>query len=101
VNLFEPEEATELRHDFNGLMRGDSAARSAYYAQALGSGGHQPFLTLNEVRAEEGYDPVEGGDDIAEPMQRAAPDAPADPPDTAEDPEDDAPDAEEEADDAA
>jgi HK97 family phage portal protein len=73
VNLFAPEEQFELRHDFNSLMRGDSAARSAYYANALGSGGHQAFLTLNEVRAEEGYDAVEGGDEIAEPAPPPAP----------------------------
>ncbi len=92
VNLFEPGEGYELRHDFNGLMRGDSQARSAYYANALGSGGHQPFLTLNEVRAEEGYDPVDGGDSIPEPTQQQAPSAaaPADEPADEQDGEDNA-----------
>jgi HK97 family phage portal protein len=85
ANLTDPEERIDFRHDFNSLMRGDSQARSAYYANALGSGGHQPFMTLNEVRAEEGYDPVEGGDEIPEPTQQEAPGAPGDTSDSPED----------------
>lgn len=43
--------------DLRGLMRGDLASRSAYYAQMLTSG----VLTIDEVRRELNLDPVAGG----------------------------------------
>jgi HK97 family phage portal protein len=41
-----------------GLLRGDSAARAAFYASALQNG----WMTRNEVRRLENLPPVEGGD---------------------------------------
>jgi HK97 family phage portal protein len=43
-----------------GLMRGDSAARSAYYA----SGHQNSWLTTNEIRRAEDLAPVPGGDTL-------------------------------------
>jgi HK97 family phage portal protein len=54
--------------EFNadGLLRGDAKTRSEVYASALGSGGHQPYMTVNEVRAKENLNPIEGGDVLPE-----------------------------------
>lgn len=41
-----------------GLLRGDSAARSAFYASAIQNG----WMSVNEVRALENREPIEGGD---------------------------------------
>ena len=41
-------------HDVHALMRGDSAARAAWYQQALTSG----IMSINEVRAAEGLNPI-------------------------------------------
>lgn len=71
IALFGEDEAVELRHDFNGMMRGDANARSSYYSRALGSGGSPAWLTQNEVRADEGRDPVEGGDELPKPTNVA------------------------------
>lgn len=43
--------------DLRGLMRGDLAARSAYYSQMISAG----VLSIDEVRREENRDPVPGG----------------------------------------
>ena len=45
-------------HNVNGLMRGDSAARSTYYHTMTSSG----LMTRNEARALENLAPVPGGD---------------------------------------
>lgn len=41
--------------------------RGEYYARALGSGGAPPWMTQNEVRAERGLPPLEGGDELFKP----------------------------------
>ncbi len=41
-------------HDVHAMMRGDSAARAAWYQQALNSG----IMSINEVRAAEGMNPI-------------------------------------------
>jgi HK97 family phage portal protein len=69
--LFGANERVELRHDFNGMMRGDSTARANYYAKALGAGGAPAWLTQNEIRADEGRDPIEGGDELPKPTNVA------------------------------
>ncbi len=38
-----------------------------FYAKALGSGGSPPWMTQNEVRAEQGLPPIEGGDILFKP----------------------------------
>lgn len=61
-------EAEEMDHFFkfvvNGLLRGDTSTRGEFYATALGSGGHEPFMTVNEIRELEDRNPIEGGDDL-------------------------------------
>lgn len=74
--LIGPNEAVDLRHDFKELMRGAAADRAAFNAQALGSGGSPAYMTPNEVRATEGLDPIDGGDELPKPPAAAAP-APA------------------------
>lgn len=49
--------------DLNGLLRGDSAARAAFYHQQVTDG----LMTRNEGRAKENAEPVEGGDDFLLP----------------------------------
>ncbi|HYH39905.1 MAG TPA: phage portal protein [Azospirillum sp.] len=57
--------------DMEGLLRGDAASRAEYYAKALGSGGHPAWLTPNEIRRLEGYNPKPGGDDLPTPANAA------------------------------
>ena len=58
--LTEAERQSGMRIEFNleGLLRGDSAGRAAFYKSALNDG----WMTINEVRAKENLSPVEGGD---------------------------------------
>jgi HK97 family phage portal protein len=44
----------------DGLLRGDTTARSAFYASALSNG----YMSRNEVRRLENLPPVEGGDEM-------------------------------------
>lgn len=52
--------AAGITVEFNmeGILRGDSAARSAFYASALQNG----WMTINEVRRMENLPPIDGGD---------------------------------------
>lgn len=61
----------ELELDMSGFMRGDYAARWQAHKVAVDGG----ILSRNEVREIEGWNPREGGDDIA-PAKPAAPAAP-------------------------
>lgn len=47
-----------IKFNLEGLLRGDSAGRAAFYGSGLDKG----WLTINEVRAKEGLPPVPGGD---------------------------------------
>lgn len=47
-----------IEFNLEGLLRGDSKSRSAFYQSALGSG----WMTINEVRQKENLPPVDGGD---------------------------------------
>lgn len=47
-----------IQFNLEGLLRADSAARTAFYGSGLQNG----WLTINEVRAKEGLPPVAGGD---------------------------------------
>lgn len=53
-----------VKHNLNGLLRGDSAARSAYYRSMWGIG----VMSANDILALEDMDPVEGGDDYYVPV---------------------------------
>lgn len=54
-----------IEFNLEGLLRGDSAARSNFYQSALTNG----WMTINEVRALENMPPVEGGDVARMQMQ--------------------------------
>lgn len=58
--LLSDDERDELyaKHSVDGLMRGDSSARSNYYKSMTAAG----IMTRNECRALEELEPVEGGD---------------------------------------
>lgn len=60
--LLTPAERTRFTIEFNieGLLRADSAARAAFYAQMVQNG----ILTRNEVRRLENLPPIEGGDEL-------------------------------------
>ena len=47
-----------FKFELNDLFRGDMAARSAFFTQMLQNG----VMTINEVRAQEELNPIEGGD---------------------------------------
>lgn len=47
-----------VKFDLNDLERGDSTARMGYYTAAIDRG----ILSINEARAREGLNPIEGGD---------------------------------------
>lgn len=67
--------AQGLSVEFNveGLLRGDSAARAAFYQSGLQNG----WTTINEVRAHENLPPVAGGDVPRMQMQNVPINAPA------------------------
>jgi HK97 family phage portal protein len=52
------------RFDVNALLRTDEAGRYAVYTSARSAA----ILTTNEIRARENYPPIDGGDDIAAPL---------------------------------
>jgi HK97 family phage portal protein len=56
-----------LRHNADGLLRGDLATRSASYAQQITNG----VLTPNEARMLEDRPPMEGGDRLFFPVNLA------------------------------
>lgn len=58
--------------EFNtdGLLRGDTKARAEMYSKALGSGGHAPWMTQNEIRAKENMNPIGGGDELINPLNQ-------------------------------
>jgi HK97 family phage portal protein len=47
-----------VKFNLDGLQRGDQKTRAEYYAKALGSGGHAPWMTPEEVRVTEGMNAV-------------------------------------------
>jgi HK97 family phage portal protein len=53
----------------DALLRTDTAGRYAVYTAARSTG----ILTTNEIRALENYAPVDGGDNIAAPLNSSAP----------------------------
>lgn len=67
-DLLTLEEAEEYQLKFNeaALLRGSMKDQADFFAKALGSGGHQPWMTVNEVRGYSDYSDVEGGDALPE-----------------------------------
>ncbi len=64
--LTEKEIATGFyfKHKMDGLLRGDTKARSEFYAKMFGIGA----ISINEIRAKEDLNPIEGGDRHFVPM---------------------------------
>jgi HK97 family phage portal protein len=58
-------EGISIEFNLEGLLRGDSTARSAFYQSALSNG----WMTINEVRRLENLPPVPGGDEPRMQMQ--------------------------------
>ncbi len=50
--------STDVVFDMSSLLRADSVNRSAYYREMQNMGA----MTINEVRAKEGFNPIQGGD---------------------------------------
>lgn len=66
-----------FKFNANGLLRGSSTDRSAYYAKALGSGGSPAWMSQDEVRALEELDPMGGTAAVLPPLINKAPAPPA------------------------
>lgn len=64
------------KHNLNGLLRGDAAARFTAYSTGLQNG----IYSINEVRGYEDLDPIEGGDTHVRQLNMADILAPAAPP---------------------
>lgn len=62
--LFPRDSSRYVKINLNGLMRGDAAARSAFYHNGLMDG----WLSANDVRSLEDMDPIEYGDMYMVPM---------------------------------
>ena len=62
--LLGPDTDLEVEFDMRAMMRGDSKSRTAYYQGGIMAG----WLTRNEARVSEGYDPIEGLDDPLQPL---------------------------------
>lgn len=63
VSLLTPEDRKNgyyTKHTVQALMRGAAKDRAEYYAKALGSGGSPAWLTQDEVRDLEEYNPMGG-----------------------------------------
>jgi len=52
-----------VRFNLDGILRGDTAARSAYYAMMK----QNKIMTTNEIRSLENLNPIEGGDILENP----------------------------------
>lgn len=63
---------TGLRFDLDerNLLRGDFKDQAEYYTKALGSGGQPAWMTVNEIRAEIGLNPI--ADPWADTVSRGA-----------------------------
>ncbi|HUD91224.1 phage portal protein [Sphingobium sp.] len=57
------EAGVSIEFNIEGFLRGDSQGRAEFYDKM------KPFMTINEVRALEGWGPVAGGDQIYRQMQ--------------------------------
>jgi len=57
------------RFNADALLRTDTAGRWLVYSAARSTG----ILTVNEIRALENYGPIDGGDEIAMPLNSSAP----------------------------
>lgn len=61
--FFDDEGNLEVKFNLEGLLRGDTAARSAYYSKAILNG----WMSRNEIREIEGMNKIDGLDDFLYP----------------------------------
>jgi HK97 family phage portal protein len=68
--LLTPAEAEKYDVKFNAgaLTRGSLKDQAEYFSKASGAGGHQPWLTPNEIRDIIDMPAIEGGDTLENPM---------------------------------
>ena len=64
LNLLGADTDLQVEFDLRSLMRGDAASRSTYFNGGIMGG----WLTRNEAREEEGYNPIEGLDEPLQPL---------------------------------
>jgi len=64
TDLIEQQQTYHVRHDYDELLKGETKARFESYASAVNTG----WLTRNEVREREGYDPLPGLDEPLTPL---------------------------------
>lgn len=55
-------------HTVEGLLRGDIASRYRAYQVSLGNNNNPGFMTVNEVRALENLNPIDGHDELFSPQ---------------------------------
>lgn len=53
-----------VKFNFKGLLRGELKAQAEYYNKACGG----PWITVNEARALEDLEPIDGGDELRTPV---------------------------------
>ena len=58
-----------VEHTVEGLLRGDITSRYNAYQISLGNNNNPGFMTINEVRALENLNPVDGGDELFSPQE--------------------------------
>lgn len=70
LRLLTDAEAAQYEAKFNAgaLERGNMAAQADYFAKARGAGGHQPWMSANEVRNILDLPEDAGGDGLTNPM---------------------------------
>ena len=67
--MFDSErDSVSIKFSLDGLLRGDTAARSAFYHNAILDG----YMTRNEVRSLEGLEHAPGLDDFLVPLNVAS-----------------------------
>ena len=67
-----PDENITVEHRLEGLLRGDTAARTAYYT----AGRQWGWLSVNDIRELESMELVENGDEYLVPMNMTEAGAP-------------------------
>lgn len=70
VKLFNNSDATP-EFDESELTRGDTKTRAEYFKAALGGTQNPGWLTQNDVRKAEGYEPMTDGDTLHAPQEKA------------------------------
>ena len=61
-----------VKFNADQLLRGDSHARAKFLRELVGGSQGPGIITRNEARADEGYAPIEGGDELYDPRKAKA-----------------------------